>query len=71
MWAYMHKYIPSEKRATVSSSISMFRRFTLMPMNIAVGFIAVQSLQVALLFIGILPLLVFLFSPIEQEMLED
>lgn len=71
MWAYMHKYIPSEKRATVSSSISMFRRFALMPMNIAVGFIAVQSLSIALLFIAILPLLVFLFSPIEQEMLED
>ncbi len=71
MWAYMHTFIPSEQRATVSSSISMFRRLALMPMNIAVGFIAVQSLQLALLFIGILPLLVFLFSPIEQEMLED
>lgn len=71
MFAYMNKFIPSERRATVLSSISMFRRFALIPLNPFIGLVADQSLQVALLFIGILPLLVFLFSPIEHEMLAD
>ncbi len=70
LFAYMHKFIPSEQRATVLSSISMLRRFALILLNPFIGFIADQSLQVALLVVGILPLLVFLFSPIEKEMLE-
>lgn len=70
MLAYMNKFIPSEQRATVLSSISMFRRFALVFLNPAIGFTADHSLRLALLVVGILPLLVFFFSPVEQEMLE-
>lgn len=71
MSAYMNKFIPSEQRATVLSSISMFRQIMLVVLNPIVGFTADHSLRLALLGVGLLPLLLFLFSPIEQEMLED
>lgn len=71
MSAYMNKLIPSGQRATVLSSISMLRRFALVILNPAIGFMADHSLQLALLAVGLLPFLVFLFSPIKQEMLES
>lgn len=67
----MNKFIPSEKRATVLSSISMFRRLALVILNPVVGFSADQSLSAALILVGLLPLAVFFFSPIEQEMLVE
>jgi hypothetical protein len=70
MNAYMNKVIPSEQRATVLSSISMFRRLVLMIFNPVVGFLADNSLAAALLGVGLLPLLVFFFSPLKQDMLE-
>lgn len=70
MSAYMNRFIPSEQRATVLSSISMFRRFALVFLNPAIGFTADHSLRLALFVVGLLPLLVFFFSPVEQEMLE-
>lgn len=70
MRAYLNRFIPSEKRATVLSSISMFRRFALVPLNPIIGFTADHSLRLALGIVGILPLLVFFFSPIEKEALE-
>lgn len=71
MSAYMNKFIPSEQRATVLSSISMFRRFGLVILNPLIGFTADHSLRLAALIVGLLPLAIFLFSPIEQEMLDD
>lgn len=71
MSAYMNRFIPSGQRATILSSISMLRRFALVILNPAVGFIADHSLRLALLAVGLLPLTLFLFSPIEQEMLEE
>jgi MFS family permease len=71
MFSYMHVHIPSDKRATVLSSVSMFRRLALVPLNPFVGYVADQSLQVAFFAIGILPLLVYLFSPIKEHMFED
>jgi MFS family permease len=70
MTAHMQKFIPSEKRATVLSSVSMFRRFTLIFINPLIGLIATQSLHTSLFVVGLLPLAVFFFSPIEQEMFE-
>jgi len=70
MFAYMNRFIPSEQRATVLSSISMFRRFALVLLNPVIGFTADHSLRLALVLVGLLPLLVFFFSPIEQETLE-
>lgn len=70
MGAYMNRFIPSGERATVLSSISMFKRLALVFLNPFVGFTADHSLRLALLFVGVLPLLVFLFSPLEQRTLE-
>ena len=70
MSAYMNKFIPSEQRATILSSISMFRRFGLVILNPLIGFTADYSLRLAALVVGLLPLTIFLFSPVEQEMLE-
>lgn len=71
MSVYMNKFIPSDRRATVLSSISMFRRFVLVILNPVIGFTADHSLRLALLVVGFLPLLVFFFSPITQELLES
>lgn len=71
MSAYMHKFIPSNRRATILSSISMFRRFSLVLLNPIIGFSADRSLSLALFIISLLPLSVFLFSPITQESLEN
>lgn len=71
MSTYMNKFIPSNQRATILSSISMFRRFALVILNPIIGFTADHSLRIAALVVGLLPLVIFLFSPIEQEMLED
>lgn len=71
MSSYMNKFSPSEERATILSSISMFNRFALVILNPIIGFTADHSLRLAALVVGLLPLILFLFSPIEQEMLED
>ena len=71
MSSYMNKFIPSESRATILSSISMFKRFTLIFLNPLIGFTADHSLRLALVVIGILPLLIFLFYPISQEILDS
>ena len=70
MTAYMNKFIPTEQRATILSSISTFRRIALVILNPIIGFTADHSMQIALFVIGVLPLSLFLFSPLEQEMLE-
>lgn len=71
MSSYMNKFIPSNQRATVLSSISMLRRFALVILNPLVGFSADHSLRLTVFAIGLLPLLIFLFSPIKQDMLEN
>lgn len=70
MSASMNAHIPSEHRATVLSSISMFRRFSLVLLNPLVGFMASKSLFGALFFVGLLPLAIFLFSPVTEEALD-
>lgn len=70
MSSYINKFIPSEQRATVLSSISTLGRLSIALANPVVGLIATQSIQVAAFCIGILPLALFFFSPIEHEMFE-
>jgi MFS family permease len=70
MSSYMNNFIPSEKRATVLSSISTFGRLSIAIVNPIVGLIATHSIQYAAFFIGLLPLALFFFSPLEQEMFE-
>lgn len=71
MSSYMNTFIPSEQRATVLSTISMFRRFGLVILNPLIGLAADHSLQLALIILGIFPLLIFFFSPVEQKMFEE
>lgn len=54
--AKMNQLIPSEQRATVLSSVSMFRRFALVPLNPIMGALADHSLRTALLAVSFLPL---------------
>jgi len=70
MFVYMNKFIPSEQRATILSSVSMFKRFVLVMFNPLVGFIADKSLTMALFAIGALSLAVLIFSPLREETLE-
>lgn len=60
----LQKEIPSHQRATVLSSISMFRRFALFMINPIVGLLATRSLSLALALVGLLPLLTFLLPKI-------
>ena len=71
MFAYMNRFIPSAQRATILSAVSMLRRFALVIINPVVGLVADNSLRLALLAVGLLPVILFFFSPIEQEMLES
>ncbi|MFA4872938.1 MAG: MFS transporter [Patescibacteria group bacterium] len=64
---FMNRHIPSDKRATVLSSISMFRRLALVILNPLIGFIATHSLNAALLVVGVLPLSLFFFSPLFKQ----
>ena len=67
MAAHMQRFMPSENRATVLSSISMLRRFALVLLNPLVGFTADHSLTLALIGVGILPLLVFFIPTVTHE----
>lgn len=67
MSAYLHQFIPSAQRATVISSISMFRRFLLVVLNPIVGLITTRSLPLGLLAVGAIPLLVFIFQPAKKK----
>jgi len=54
--AQMQPLIPSNKRATVLSSVSMFDRMSLMILNPIVGYVATQNMRVALFGLALLPL---------------
>jgi len=64
--AFMQKHILSSERATVISAVSMFRRMVLTVLNPIMGFVAVKSMPMALLTLGAIPLMVFVFSPINK-----
>ncbi len=68
---YFNKYIPSDKRATVLSSISMMRRITIAAVNPFVGMLADWSLSFTLVLLGIVAIMFSLVSKIEEEMLID
>jgi len=70
MSAYMNRFIPSSHRATVLSSISMFRRLSLVLLNPLIGYLADHSLSAALLIVSVLPMSVLLFSPLREKIIE-
>ncbi len=70
--SYANKYIPTAKRATVLSAMSMARRITVAVSQLAVGFIVdAFSLNAALLALGGLIIAFAFFSKIEEKMLKD
>jgi MFS family permease len=56
--AQMNRYIPSDKRATINSSISMLRRLALVIVNPLMGMSADRSLRTTLVILGLIPALV-------------
>ena len=69
--SYINKYIPSSKRATVLSTISMLRRFVLVIVNPAVGFLTDWSLNYTLIILGIAAIIFSFTSKVEEKHLID
>lgn len=59
--AIMQKHIKSEERATVISSISMFRRFVLVLLNPVMGILADKNISMALVSVGLISMFSILF----------
>ena len=59
MGAIINRHVESDKRATVLSAISMFRKLALVPLNPILGLLANKSLPWALITVSLLPLLIF------------
>ncbi len=68
--ADLNHHIPSESRATVNSGISMFTRVSQAVLNPFVGLLVDYSLRLALLVVGLLPLLALKF-PLKPEVTEN
>lgn len=62
----VNKYIESDKRATVLSSISMYRKVSLAILNPFVGLTTQRSIYLSLTLVGLIPLLT-LFFPLNGE----
>lgn len=69
--SYMNKHIPSPKRATVLSTISMLRRAVLVVVNPAVGLLVDWSLNYTLIILGAAAILFSFISKVEEEHLID
>jgi len=68
---YMNKYIPSQERATVLSSISMIRTFMLVVLNPIVGQMVNWSLHFTTMTLGALAILFAFISKVEEDHLID
>lgn len=66
--AHVNKLIDSASRATVLSSLSMFRRFGLIFLNPLVGYFIDKSLFGTLVLLGLIPLTMSVVSPIKNIM---
>ncbi len=69
--SYMNKYIPSSKRATVLSAISMLRTLALIVVNPMVGLLADWSLNYTLIILGVAAVVFSLISRVEEGHLID
>lgn len=69
--SYMNKYIPSPKRATVLSSVSMFRTFILAVLNPIVGLMVDWSLNYTLIILGFTAIIFSFISKVEESHLID
>ena len=69
--SYMNKYIPSPRRATVLSTISMLNTFTLIVANPVVGLLADWSLNYTLIILGVAAVGFSLLSRVQEAHLID
>ena len=65
--SYMNKYIPSEKRATVISTATMFEKMVCAIFNPFVGLLVDWSLSYTLIIIGIVAVVFSLISKVEEN----
>ncbi len=65
--AYLNQHIPSEKRATVLSTVSMVRTIGIAVLNPIVGFFADRSLTATMIGLGVAMLVLTLVSGVEEE----
>jgi MFS family permease len=68
---YMNKHIPSDKRATVLSTTSMLRTFSIVIVNITAGILADWSIPNTLMILGIAIIIFSFLSKIKEEHLID
>ena len=71
MQNYMHKHIESHHRATVISAISMLKRFVQGTICLFIGLSVLWSLRYTFVIIGVLMLVLAVFSKVEEEHLID
>lgn len=69
--SYMNKYIPSSKRATVLSAVSMLRTFLLVVINPFVGLLTSWSLNYTLILLGVSAIIFSFISRVEERHLRD
>jgi MFS family permease len=65
--AYMHRFVPSEMRATVLSMTSMVRTFSIVVINPLIGLLAGRSLTLAMAVLGAGLLVLPFFSRLEEK----
>ncbi len=69
---YANKHIPTAKRATILSAMSMLRRLVIVVANPAIGFVVDNfSLGSALIGLGAVTIIFAFYSGIEEKMLKD
>jgi len=68
---YMNKYIPSDKRATILSTTSMLRTFSIVVVNSISGLLADWSIPNTLLLLGMAVIVFSFLSKIKEEDLID
>jgi MFS family permease len=68
---YMNKYIPSDKRATILSTTSMLRTFSIVVVNSVSGLLADWSIPNTLLLLGMAVIVFSFLSKIKEEDLID
>lgn len=69
--SYMNKHIPSAKRATVLSTVSMLRQLALVVVSPLVGLLVDWSLNYTLIILGVAALIFSLMSRVEEDHLID
>lgn len=68
---YMNKYIPSDKRATVLSTSSMLRTFSIVLVNLVAGFLTDWSIPYTLVILGVAIVAFSFLSRLREEHLID